>query len=454
MTVSRHVGIVGGGLLGMTLAMRLRQDGCRVTLIEGAGAPGGLVSPQTIGGYRWDRFYHVILLSDSNLREVLGELGLDERIQWRTTRTGFYVDGALYSLSSSLEYLTFPPLSPWDKVRLAYTIWYAAHLEDWRPLEGILAIDWLRRLSGERVVERIWRPLLESKLGANYRLASASFIWAIIARLYAARRSGLKREMFGYVEGGYEQVLARLRQRIDELGIVVRCGKPVSRVIAEGDGVSVELSGDESLPFDDVVLTIPSSRAAALCPQLPVQERERLESVVYQGIVCASLLSRRPLASYYVTNITDRWVPFTAVIEMTTLVDPATFGGNTLVYLPRYLPQDDPFWLKGDDEIRDEFVAALERMYPHFTRADVVEFKVARVREMLAVTTLHYSDRTLPPMRTSLEHVFIANSAQIANGTLNANETIGIANEKARELSVWFGASTPRAARGVVESGV
>ena len=451
MSESRHVGIVGGGLLGMTLAIRLRRDGHRITLIEGAGAPGGLVAPQTIGGFRWDKFYHVILLSDANLRGLLDELGLDEKIEWRTTRTGFYVDGTLHSLSSSLEFLTFPPLSLVDKVRLAYTIWYAAHLTNWRRLEAIPVIDWLRRLSGTRVVERIWRPLLKSKLGENYRLASAAFIWAIIARLYAARRSGLKREMFGYVQGGYEHVLARLRQRLDEMGIAVQCGKPVARVTNYDDGVSVELNDGETLAFDDVVLTIPSNRAAALCPQLPAEERKRLESVVYQGIICASLLTRRPLASYYVTNITDGWVPFTAVIEMTTLVDPATFGGNSLVYLPRYLAQDDPFWNKSDDEIREEFTAALLRMYPHFRREDVVEFKVARVREMLAVTTLHYTERALPPLRTSLEHVFIANSAQIANGTLNANETIGLANERARELSAWFRAHTPA---GAMQSGL
>jgi hypothetical protein len=46
-------------------------------------------------------------------------------------------------------------------------------------------------------LRRIWLPLLKSKLGDNYRITSASFIWATIARMYAARRSGLKREMFG-----------------------------------------------------------------------------------------------------------------------------------------------------------------------------------------------------------------------------------------------------------------
>ena len=115
--------------------------------------------------------------------------------------------------------------------------------------------------------------------------------------------------------------------------------------------------------------------------------------MVYQGIVCASLLMKRPLAGYYVTNITDDWVPFTAVIEMTALVDRARFGGNSLVYLPRYLAQDDPEWARSDDEVREEFLAALERMYPGFRRDDVLAFHVSRVRYVLAVSTLDYSTR-------------------------------------------------------------
>jgi protoporphyrinogen oxidase len=128
-------------------------------------------------------------------------------------------------------------------------------------------------------------------------------------------------------------------------------------------------------------------------------------------------------------------VPFTAVVEMTTLVDRERFGGHSLVYLPRYLTQDDPFWTRTDEQIEAEFLGALARMYPHFRREDVVAFRVARAREVLAVSTLHYSDRLLPPLRTSLPNVFVCNSAQIANGTLNVNETVGLANAKAAELA-------------------
>lgn len=428
------VAIVGGGILGMTLAWRLRRLGFRVTIVEGAASPGGLAAPQGIGGYVWDRFYHVILLSDSNLRELLDELGLAGELRWKNTRTGFYTDGHLYSLSTSLEFLRFPPLSLIDKARLAATILHASRLTDWRRLETIPVTEWLRRWSGARTTERIWLPLLKSKLGDNYTLASASFIWAIIARMYAARRSGLKREMFGYVEGGYDTVLRSFRERLDAYGVEMLCGRPVTAVRDTSEGAEVTLSDGAVRSFDTAILTVPCSRIPALCPQLSEAERARLASVVYQGIVCASLLLRKPLAPFYVTNITDAWVPFTAVIEMTTLVDASRFGGAALVYLPRYLPRDDPFWQRSDAEIEAEFVGALERMYPDFRRDDVLAFHVARVKEVLAVSTLNYSTTALPPLRTSLENVFVVNTAQMANGTLNVNETIGLANAKVDEL--------------------
>jgi protoporphyrinogen oxidase len=171
-----------------------------------------------------------------------------------------------------------------------------------------------------------------------------------------------------------------------------------------------------------------------MCPQLSPGERTRLEGVVYQGIVCPSVLLRKPLSNYYITNITDRWVPFTGVIEMTALVDRERFGGNALVYLPWYLTQDDPTWRKNDEAILEECIRALERMYPAFTRADVIASQVSRARNVLAVSTLEYSDRHCPPVATSLANVFIVNSAQIAAGTLNVNETLALAHEKLPEL--------------------
>ncbi len=430
----------------MALAAKLTRQGHQVTLLEAASRSGGLAAPARIGEYTWDRFYHVILRSDEHLRALLEELGLTERLHWRPTRTGFYIDGRLRSLSSTLEFLTFPALGLVDKARLAATILYASRLRDWRPLEAMLASEWLKRWSGRRAWERLWLPLLRAKLGDNSEVASAAFIWAIIARMYGARRTGMKQETFGHVEGGYASILQQFDERLGTLGVESVYGARATEVRSEDGRVRVTAATGRR-EFDSVILTIPCSRVAELCPQLTDSERGRLQAVRYQGIVCAALLLERPLADYYITNITDARVPFTAVIEMTALVNRAHFGGKSLVYLPKYLTQQDAFWGKTDADIEVEFLGALEMMYPSFRREQVHVCQISRVREMLAVTTLDYSASLLPPTPTSVDRVFIVNSAQIANGTLNVNETLALAERKARELGPLL--SNPRTERPV-----
>jgi protoporphyrinogen oxidase len=46
----RNVGIIGGGILGMTLALRLQAQGCQTTVIEAAPEIGGLAGSHSIGG--------------------------------------------------------------------------------------------------------------------------------------------------------------------------------------------------------------------------------------------------------------------------------------------------------------------------------------------------------------------------------------------------------------------
>src|SRR5262245_10765166 len=393
--------VVGGGVLGMMLAHRLSQQGKQVTLFEAAEQLGGLASAWELGGVVWDRHYHVILLSDTHLRGLLDELGLADDLVWQETRTGFYTHGKLYSMSNTLEFLRFPPLGLIDKLRLGFTIFYASKIRNWKRLEKVSVESWLRRWSGWRTFEKIWLPLLRAKLGENYRKASAAFIWAIIARMYAARRTGLKKEMFGYVRGGYARILDRLAELIEHDGVQLRLGTRVEKVDQE-DGQTVVETGDRGREaFDGVVVTSLAPVAERICPGLSADEKERLHGISYQGIVCASLLLKQPLAGYYVTNITDTWVPFTAVIETSALVDREEFGGNCLVYLPKYVTPDDPAFEWSDDEIREKFLSALERMYPHFHRDDVLAFRVSRVRHVLAISTLHYSQR-LPPMATSV----------------------------------------------------
>ena len=434
-TDSEHWGIVGGGVLGMTLALRLRQQGKRVTLLEATPSTGGLAAAWEIGGTTWDKHYHVTLLSDSSTRSILKELGLDDDMRWVETKTGFYTGDKHYSMSSSLEFLMFPPLSLIDKFRLGATIFYAARVRDWKKLETTTSAEWLCKLSGKSVFEKIWKPLLISKLGDGYDKASAAFIWAIIQRMYAARRSGMKKEMFGYLPGGYSRFFEGLEGHLNKEGVVLRINAAVERVSKGVTGVDVQLAnGQETLSFDQVVLTVPSPVVTKICPDLSAAERSSHEGISYQGILCASVLLKKPLEGYYVTNITDDWVPFTAVIEMTALVEPEEIGGNYLVYLPRYVDSSDTgAFERTDEELREEFWSALQRMHPMLEQDDLVAFQVSRARHVLAISTIGYSE-SLPASKTSIPGVRVVNSALICNGTLNVNETIALADNAAQDI--------------------
>ncbi len=483
--MTQNIAIIGSGFLGMTLALRAAKAGANVTLFESGSEIGGLASTWEIGDVTWDKHYHVTLASDSHTRKLVEELGLGDDFNWVETKTGFYTDGELVSMSDTMEFLKFPPLDLISKLRLGATIFYASRVKDWKKLEKVTVEKWLTKLSGKKTFEKIWKPLLMAKLGEAYKDTSAAFIWSTIQRMYAARNSGLKKEMFGYVRGGYARVLEHFGEALLGNGVEIRLNSRVDSVeklengkirvrmaaarrhkdvkprvmpqktkyskfqaaTAVVPGFSSAFMSEPDLradrvvafprtrfsdTFDKVILTCPSNVAAKIAPQLTKFEKQDLENIRYQGIVCASVLMKCSLSKYYVTNITDE-APFTGVIEMSALVDKKEFNRNALIYLPKYVAPDDELFDKTDDEIQRSFLAGLEKMYPHFRRKDVLAFKVSRVRQVFPLPVLNYS-RDLPPAKTSVDGVYVVNSSHIVNGTLNVNETVALAEKTFREI--------------------
>ncbi|MEO9933627.1 NAD(P)/FAD-dependent oxidoreductase, partial [Rhodopirellula bahusiensis] len=411
--------------------------GQKVTIAEAAPTFGGLTSAWSLGDVVWDRFYHVTLLSDTKLRDLLTDLGLESQMDWVETKTGFYSGGQLISMSNTAEFLKFPPLNLIQKLRLGGTIFYASKIKNWRRLEKLSVEKWLRRWSGKGVFEKIWQPLLQAKLGEAYKQTSAAFIWAHTARMYKARRSGMKTEMFGYVPGGYATILDSWVGWLKDRGARTLTSSPARQVSKLENGqFEVDFGDGRIEKFDNVVSTIASPVIAETVPQLSDEEKKRHRGIRYLGVVCASMLMKKPISEYYVTNITDTWVPLTAVIEMSTIVNSEKqLGGNHLVYLPKYLPDDHEGLNESDEDYKEKCLSTLEKMYDHFSRDQVIDFKIARAKYVAALATIDYSTR-LPDIVTSVPGFYALNSAHIVKGNLNVNETITLGEEKFTE-EVW-----------------
>ena len=428
-------GIVGGGIMGMTLALRLAQQGKKVTLFEAAPELGGLVSSWKMNDVEWDKFYHVILLSDFGTRGLLKEIGLEDKIEWVETKTGFYMNGKLYSMSDTIEFLKFPTLNLIDKFRLGLTILVASKIKNWKRLEKIPVTSWLKKWSGSNTFNKIWLPLLRAKLGESYTKTSAVFIWATIQRLYGARRSGLKKEMFGYVPGGYKKIIEAFKQKLITEGVEIKTGYVATEIKTALDG-KPQIAFTDGLidKFDKIISTLPSGLSAKLCNGLSETEIQKLNNINYLGVICVAVLLDKPISSFYVTNITDSWIPFTGVIEMSALVDKKHFGNNNLVYLPKYVSPTDPLFNYSDEEIKKFFITNFKKMYPWLTDDNLKFVGVARARHVITVLTKDYSEN-LPGVKTSIPDVFIVNTSYILDGTLNVNETIRVAETKLKEIT-------------------
>jgi protoporphyrinogen oxidase len=418
------IGIIGGGPTGLALAYRLCRQGHPVVLFERERQLGGLATHHDYGPFFWDRFYHVILPSDTHLLRFLNDIGLGGRIRWSRTLTGFYVDQQFYSVSNTWELMRFPLVSLWGKFRLALTILYCSRIRDWQRLEKITVEDWLVKTCGRTTYEKMWKPLLLAKLGESYRRVSAVFIWTYMTRLFSARDvSAQSKESLGYVAGGYKTVWSRLEELIRSAGGEVRTVVSVHHIRpCPAGGLWVE-HGQNSEHFDKVVFTGPVNvlQKVAARELLKVANSDSL--VEYLGVICMVLVTRKPLVPYYVVNIADERIPFTGVIGMSNVVSLQETAGRHLTYLPRYVLSDDPLLQWTDEELRMLFLHGVSLLFPDLKAEEIEGVHINRAIKVQPLQVLNYSS-LVPQVVTEHEDFFVLNTSQFVHGTLNNNEVI------------------------------
>ncbi|MCK4822838.1 NAD(P)-binding protein, partial [bacterium] len=181
------IGIVGSGVLGLTLGYYLQKQRHQVHIYERNSYIGGLACSFDYGKFIWDKFYHVIMSHDHYLLELLHEIGLEKHIQRGNAGAGYFANGKFYSLSNFRQMLRFPLLNWFDKTRMTLAILYSLSLTRPGSLYNQTAKEWLIRIFGKSNYINFWKPLLRAKFGEYAEKVAAVFIWASLKRLLGAR---------------------------------------------------------------------------------------------------------------------------------------------------------------------------------------------------------------------------------------------------------------------------
>ena len=269
------VGVVGGGLAGLSAACALAGTGCRVTLFERRPFVGGRASsyehPGT--GEIVDNCQHVLLGCCTNLLEFYRRIGVEQRIRW-FERLTFVEPGGRRSvirpswlpapLHTAPSFLRAPSLRLRDKLAIARAMFSLMRRLPADTAENFLA--WLHRHGQtERAIERFWKVVLVSALNEDLDRVSVYYAAQVFRESFlksaAAGRMGVPAvplsELYGaaadYIRAHGGEVLLRA---------------PVERLEAQGEGVRL-LAGGREVAADAAVVTVPFDALAKLLPSAP-----------------------------------------------------------------------------------------------------------------------------------------------------------------------------------------
>ncbi|MFI4974056.1 MAG: hydroxysqualene dehydroxylase HpnE [Caulobacterales bacterium] len=277
MTAQRRRGkvfVIGGGLAGLSAAVRLAGQGAQVELIEGAAQAGGrcrsYVDP--VLGMTIDNGNHLILSGNHATFDYLAAIGATDRLTGPDEAVFDFCDvrdGRRWTIRPNPGPLAWWVLSPKRRVPDTRATDYLAIAAMLAP-QGGRRIDQAIRCEGP-LWERLLAPFLLAALNTAPKSASAALAGAVMRETLALGGRAYRPRIASPSLGAalIEPALAYLAAK----GAVVRLGERVQALAFEGERLaalrlpsgSVDLGGD-----DCVILAVPPWIAGELAPHISV----------------------------------------------------------------------------------------------------------------------------------------------------------------------------------------
>ena len=393
-TAVRRAVVVGGGLAGITAALRLADAGAAVTLVEARPRLGGLAFSFRRGDLWVDNGQHVFLRCCTAYRGLLQRLGVSDQVEIqprldvpvRDVATGRL--GALrrdplpVPLHLGRSLAGYPHLSLAERLATGRAALALRGLDlDDPALDQESFGDWLHRHGqSDRAVEALWDLVGVATLNATAGEASLALA-AMVFKTGLLSDPGASDIGFAKVPlGALHDDAARAALERAGVRVLLRARvagvKPVESgryaVLAEGERLD---GGQEQLePADTLVLAVPQDAAYELLPPDSLDQPQRLLELGYAPILNIHVR--------YDRTVLDR--PFLAALgsPVQWVFDRTAHSGMTGP--GQYLALSQSAAREEIDlpvaELRRRYLPELERLLPAARGAQVTDFFVTRER--------------------------------------------------------------------------
>jgi protoporphyrinogen oxidase len=430
MSDQRHVAIIGAGIAGLAAALDLNEAGQRVTIYEAAPQPGGLAAGFTAPHWDWslEKFYHHWFASDTHMLGLIERLGWRNQVVFPRPYTVVYYQGKFYPLDSYVEAFKFTlsKFGPIDLVRFGLTGVYLKLTPRWQPLERVTADAWMRRWTGERIYNALWRPLLVGKFGeANLDVVNMAWLWA---RIHA------RTTRLGTFTGGFQAFVDRFADLLRGRGVEIRLSTAVTQIRQAEAGQAGRLTvataaGAES--YDAVISTSSPALMAKLAPDLPDSYSASLRALKSMGAIVLVVTLDRQLTQYYWHSLPkEAGFPYLAMVEHTNFIGPEHYGGDHILYLGDYLDPDHEYFSLSKEELLERFLPSLQRFNPAFESSWIKDSWLWKTAYAQPVPPLNHS-QNIPPIETPLPGLYFASMSQVYPWDRGTNFAVEIGQKAA-----------------------
>lgn len=433
MTVDRQqIAVIGAGIGGLSAAYDLARAGKNVTLFEAAEQVGGLAAGFKEPHWEWtvERFYHHWFQSDAHMLGLIDELGWSDQVIFPRPVTVLYYKGKFYPFDSIAAAITYPGLG-WglNKIRFGLVGLYLRLTNNWRALEKTTVDAWMRKWAGDKVYESMWEPMMIGKFGEDYsKVVNMAWFWA---------RLHVRTTRLGTFQGGFQVFADKFAERLREMGVTIKLGTRVNGIQAVERGqVSVQWGQDETTIFDQALVTTSPGLLAHLAPDLPQAYLEGLLSLKSMGAVVLILSLKEQLSKegYYWYNIPKAaGFPFLSLVEHTHFLSPEYFGGDHIIYIGDYLPQEHAYFDLTEDEILQLFLPHLKKINPDFSPDWVKKTWLYRTKYAQPVPLVNHSEN-IPEIRTPLPGLYFASMSQVYPWDRGTNFAVEIGRRAAKMM--------------------
>jgi len=423
------IAVLGAGPMGLAVAYQLAKDGHHPVVFEADDRVGGMTAAFDFSGLSIERYYHFHCISDHAFLKVLDELGLADKMHWVETKMGYWYQGKLQPWGNPIALLKFKGLSFFAKFRYGLHAFLCTKRNDWKPLDHVEAISWIKRWVGKEAYEVLWRRLFDYKFYDYTSNLSAAWIWSRIRRIGRSRYS-LFREKLGYLEGGSETLLRAMRLAIEKNGGEVRLSAPVSRVvIGDAKVQGVEVSGHfES--FTKVISTIPLPFVPRVMPDLPSSVLDKFKAIKNIAVVCVIVKLKKALTENFWLNTNDPEMDIPGLVEYTNLRP----LNQHIVYVPFYMPGEHPKFSEPDQAFIDKVRRYLKKINPELSDDDFIDIRASRYRYAQPICQPGYLD-TLPPVSLPVDGLWVADTSYYYPEDRGISESIDFGRKMAKEAT-------------------